>query len=74
MRSGGGYRGELVLWTPDGVWYQFRDCGQIRSSYLGRQSLPAVASFCRKHGLLFEVFESKDCVVSHSTSSSIAAQ
>jgi hypothetical protein len=49
-----------MIWTPDGVWYQYLDeWKRVRSSYCGRQSLVSVQAFAREHGLPLSVFRDR---------------
>lgn len=44
----------VMIWTEDGVWYQQRTAGVLRSSYLGHIGTPdEVREWCENHALDF---------------------
>lgn len=49
---------ELLIWTPDGVWFQHRgEDGRIHSNWMGFQRLDSIRAFAKAHGILFEAWE-----------------
>ena len=50
--------GECMIWTPDGIWYQYVDEFQnVGSSFVGRISRRSVDEFCRENRLALSTFE-----------------
>lgn len=55
-------RNELLIWTPDGVWFQYDHPERgIVSSYLGHQSQTGIETFAREHGIPVQVYRSLQC-------------